>query len=78
MNVILCDGGSIFVEGVEYDDTNTPDTIVTGNPSFHGCDSTINITLSYYPTVENYILDTLCFGGSLMINNEEYNAGNPF
>ena len=77
IDTILCIGESIFIEGVEYDETNDSGNITSTNSSFHGCDSTINITVSYFPISENTIKDTLCFGESLTINTTSYDASNP-
>ena len=77
IDTTLCTGESIFIEGVEYDETNDSGSITTTGPSFHGCDSTINITVSYFPVSENTIDELLCFGGSLTINNTVYDADNP-
>jgi gliding motility-associated-like protein len=72
----LCPGESLMVNGTLYDATNLSgsDTIVNG--SVNGCDSIINVSISYNLIDTNFVTATLCFGESLMVNGTTYGAGN--
>ncbi|MCG8332627.1 MAG: gliding motility-associated C-terminal domain-containing protein, partial [Chitinophagales bacterium] len=73
----LCPGESLIVNGVTYDELNPmgSDTIQNGNAM--GCDSIININLSFFTTDTLDIEDQLCFGESLIVNGTTYDALNP-
>jgi len=77
IDTTLCIGESVIIEGVAYDETNMSGSFTSSDPGFHGCDSTIVITVDFFPVSENTIEETLCFGGSLTINNTDYDADNP-
>ncbi|MCR9102794.1 MAG: gliding motility-associated C-terminal domain-containing protein [bacterium] len=72
----LCPGESLTVNGTLYDATNLSgsDTIVNG--SVNGCDSIINVSISYNLIDTNFVAETLCFGESLILNGTVYGAGN--
>lgn len=73
----LCNGGSVTVNGTVYNASNPAGTEVLPNASFYGCDSTVNINLTFGAPII-VLLDTLlCANESLLINGTFYNAGNP-
>ncbi|MFQ5447153.1 MAG: gliding motility-associated C-terminal domain-containing protein, partial [Saprospiraceae bacterium] len=73
----LCNGGSITVNGTVYDETNPAGTEVLPNASFYGCDSTVNVSLTFAPPIIVPLDTTLCANESLFINGTFYNATNP-
>lgn len=77
INETLCTGESIVVNGIVYD-VNTPSgtEIITGG-SANGCDSTINVNLSFYPAATFDLNQTLCEGASIMVNGVTYDQNNP-
>ncbi|HMP25173.1 MAG TPA: gliding motility-associated C-terminal domain-containing protein, partial [Saprospiraceae bacterium] len=77
LNETLCEGESIEVNGVIYNQNNLSGTEVLSGASVNGCDSIVNITLNYiFPSTR--VLDTLlCFGESLQVNGVRYDASNP-
>ncbi len=77
LDTTICDGEVLMIEGNLYDITTPTGSFVSGTSSFQGCDSTIVVSVSFFPEALNEISDTLCFGESLMVNNETYNAANP-
>ncbi|HZV70242.1 MAG TPA: gliding motility-associated C-terminal domain-containing protein [Saprospiraceae bacterium] len=76
LNQTLCTGGSITVNGTVYDAAHPTGTEVIPNASVHACDSTINVNLSFNNVVTFDLTNTLCFGGSIVVNGTTYNAGN--
>ncbi|HEY3387831.1 MAG TPA: gliding motility-associated C-terminal domain-containing protein, partial [Saprospiraceae bacterium] len=72
---VLCPGESVLVNGIRYDQSNPEGTQVVPNAA--GCDSTIHINLSFYPTVIFELNQSLCFGGSIVVNSTVYNESNP-
>ncbi|MEP6793396.1 MAG: gliding motility-associated C-terminal domain-containing protein [Saprospiraceae bacterium] len=76
-NPTLCTGGSVTVNGNIYDVTNTTGTEVLPNASIHGCDSIVNVNVSFNSVVTYDLTNTLCPGGSIVVNGTTYNAANP-
>ncbi len=76
-NPTLCTGGSITVNGNVYDITNTTGTELLANASIHGCDSIINVNVSFNNVVTFDLTNTLCPGSSIAVNGTTYNAANP-
>ena len=71
----LCKGGSEVVNGKTYNEANP-----TGKEIFKtkiGCDSVVNVTLSFYPKIEVNYQKTLCKGSSEVVNGKIYNEANP-
>ncbi|MCB0559694.1 MAG: proprotein convertase P-domain-containing protein [Phaeodactylibacter sp.] len=73
----LCPGESRMVNGVVYDESNPAGTEVFPNGSVQGCDSTVNVNLSFYPEATGQITQVLCTGGSLIVNGTVYDEANP-
>jgi gliding motility-associated-like protein len=69
----LCPGESIYINGNSYNESNpTGNEIFPGGSAF-GCDSIVNIQLSYFPPAESEIKQTLCRGEWLEVNGTIYN-----
>jgi len=71
----LCPGENVVVNGVTYDE-NTPigqETLIAAS----GCDSIVNIQLSYHPASVNNLAQTLCEGEQLVVNGTVYDQNNP-
>jgi gliding motility-associated-like protein len=73
----LCPGEAIVVNGTQYDAANPSGTEVFIGGSYLGCDSTVNVSLSFYPASQFNLTQTLCTGSSITVNGTVYNAGNP-
>ncbi|MBK8563195.1 MAG: gliding motility-associated C-terminal domain-containing protein [Saprospiraceae bacterium] len=73
----LCTGGSVTINGTVYDEANPTGIEVVPDGSFHGCDSTIIVNLTFNSVVTNTINETLCTGGSMVVNGTTYDADNP-
>ncbi|MFK7810523.1 MAG: gliding motility-associated C-terminal domain-containing protein, partial [Saprospiraceae bacterium] len=70
----LCDEQFILVNGNTYDiDTPTGTEVMT---AANGCDSTINVMLTFGGAVVSEETETLCEGGEIIINGTLYNADN--
>ncbi len=74
---VLCPGETIVVNGTAYDENNPVGTEIFQGGSYTGCDSTVNIALGFYPTSEQLVDPTLCFGESMIVNGTIYDASNP-
>ncbi|MEO7175992.1 MAG: gliding motility-associated C-terminal domain-containing protein [Saprospiraceae bacterium] len=75
VNPTLCAGGNIVVNGTTYNQSNPSGVEIL--TSSHGCDSTVNVNLSFYPANIVIINPTLCSGDFLVVNGVTYNQSNP-
>ncbi|MEM9919536.1 MAG: gliding motility-associated C-terminal domain-containing protein [Bacteroidota bacterium] len=73
----LCEGASIQLGGVVFDQSNPSGTIVLPNASVNGCDSSVQIQLSFDALVTNVLQATLCQDEQLIVNGRTYNQSNP-
>ena len=73
----LCPGGSIVVNGTQFDEANPSGTEIFINGSYLGCDSTVNVSLNFLPAATFNLTQTLCTGSSITVNGTVYNANNP-
>jgi gliding motility-associated-like protein len=77
LNPVLCNGDSIIVNGVTYNEANPSGNEMMPGGSINGCDSTVIVALDFYPLIESTFDPTLCFGDSVLINGTAYHAANP-
>ncbi|HMP25174.1 MAG TPA: hypothetical protein PKC76_13625, partial [Saprospiraceae bacterium] len=77
LNETLCEGESIEVNGVIYNQNNLSGTEVLISASVNGCDSIVNITLNFFPPAVFDLNETLCEGASIEVNGVIYNENNP-
>lgn len=77
LNQTLCTGGSVTVNGSVYNETNPSGTEILPNASFHGCDSTVVVNLTFNSVVVENLTQTLCPGESITVNGTVYNQTNP-
>jgi len=76
-STILCDGESIIIHNTLYDQSNPVGMETFPGGSVFGCDSIVNVSLTFYPEVVFDLQKTLCFGESLMVNGSVYDESNP-
>ena len=75
-NQQLCEGESITIGGQEFDETNTTDIITLTNGSSLGCDSILNIDLTFTSVINESIVEILCKGEEIEINGDIFNEIN--
>ncbi|MEO6131369.1 MAG: gliding motility-associated C-terminal domain-containing protein [Saprospiraceae bacterium] len=76
VNYTLCSGESVIINGIEYNQSNSTGTEIINGGSANGCDSIINVQLTFYPTTVFDLNQTLCYGGSITVNGTAYNELN--
>ncbi len=77
LNPTLCNGNFIIVNGTIYDTSNPSGSETFPNGSVLGCDSTVIINVAFFPPATNNFSQTLCSGGSIIINGTVYDENNP-
>jgi hypothetical protein len=75
-NSTVCFGGSIVVNGTTYDASNLSGTEVFTNIGTNNCDSTVTVTLTVLPELTGTYTETVCYGGSIVVNGTTYDASN--
>ena len=71
----LCAGTNLVVNGKTYNEANPTGVEIVKNAA--GCDSSINIKLTFRLKIEVNYKKTFCSGGSEMVNGKAYNEANP-
>lgn len=73
----LCTGESLVVNGTTYDATHPTGTEVLPGAAALGCDSTVNIFLTFNAPSTASLNLTLCEGDSVVVNGTVFDIGNP-
>ncbi|MCC6725339.1 MAG: gliding motility-associated C-terminal domain-containing protein [Saprospiraceae bacterium] len=76
-NPVLCTGGSININGTIYDVSHPTGTEIFAGLAANGCDSIVNVSVSFNSTVTENIVQTLCTDESITVNGTVYNINNP-
>lgn len=72
----LCTGESIMVNGTIYDADNTTGTETFPMGSVNGCDSLVNVDLTFIEVTEGQFTTAFCPGESILINGTIYDFDN--
>ncbi len=73
----LCNNDSLVLNGVVYNSANPSGQEIIPGGSVSGCDSIINIDLTFLPVPEFQLDSTLCFTQSVTVNGRQYTEENP-
>ena len=77
LTTTLCDRESLQINDVTYNAANPSGVEILQNASSEGCDSTVQIDLSFYPPVIENLTESICDGSSFQIGNNTFsNSGN--
>jgi len=71
----FCDNQSIFVVSQFFDVSNPNGTVTIPGAAIGGIDSVIHVELTFNPTKEVTLNQTLCEGDTLWVNGTAYHAG---
>jgi gliding motility-associated-like protein len=72
----LCPGDSLVVNGRVYHENNLQGLQVLESAAANGCDSLIEVSLTYFPEIRTLYQDTLCYLDTLEVNGVEYHNTN--
>ncbi len=73
----LCPGGSYTLQGVTFDISQPSGTVVLPQAAWTGCDSVVQVSLTFSDAVTATFAPSLCPGEVVFINGTLYFAGNP-
>ncbi len=73
----ICPGSNIVFNGTVYDENNTNGTEILMGQSANGCDSIVNVSITFSDPVISQIEETFCSGAVLTVNGTDYDENNP-
>jgi len=73
----ICHGEFLLINGIRLDSTLPRYTSILKGAAANGCDSLVDLSLSFHPASNNIFKSTLCENQSLVINGNTYNIQNP-
>ena len=73
----LCPGESLTIGGQTFDAANPTGSVLLPGASSQGCDSLVQVSLSFYAPATSNLSPQLCPGGALVIGGQTFNAANP-
>ena len=76
INTTLCEDESIVIGGVTFDNTFTQDQILLTSASANGCDSLIDVNLTFVSAIDTTIIGTFCDDESVMIEGITFDVNN--
>ncbi|MEZ4958449.1 MAG: choice-of-anchor I family protein [Saprospiraceae bacterium] len=74
----LCPGESITVNGTVYNEANPVGAEILVAANAAGCDSTVNINLSFYPVSAATVSGSICEGESYQLGNSQYTTSGTY
>lgn len=73
----LCPGGSLTVGGQTFTAANPAGSVLLPGASSRGCDSLVQVNLSFYAPATSSLSPVLCPGGTLTVGGQTFSAANP-
>lgn len=73
----LCRGDSLLVGGEVFNEEHPGGTVTVTNPETGFCEKVIEVRLTLLERASSYLKQTLCYGESLWIGEEEFNKDRP-
>jgi len=77
LDTILCAGESLMVGDHQYDQFSPSGTVLFPGRGRDGCDSIVHIRAHFLPLDTTKIEQVLCFGDSLLVGEERFDASRP-
>jgi len=77
-NISLCDGDSIVIAGSVYDQNNPTGTIVLAGGATNGCDSIVNVSLSFEEALTSTNSFTACDGEVIVVDGTTYSESGTY
>lgn len=73
----LCEGSVVTLGGQTFDQNNPGGTVLLPGFAANGCDSIVQVDLTFTSFVIHPLNRTLCFGDTLLVGGQSFHAGNP-
>ena len=75
LNNTLCFGDSVVVNGTVYNESNPTGSEILSTQN--GCDSTVNVSLTFSNALSSTVNGPICQGESITVNGNVYDYNNP-
>ncbi len=72
LDTVLCQEDFLFYNGTIYDKNNTSGLETLDEQTINGCDSTVNVNVSFFPVAQTTIDTLLCADETLLVNGTLY------
>nr|MBX2873057.1 CSLREA domain-containing protein [Saprospiraceae bacterium] len=73
----VCEGQGITFNGTEYDAANPSGTEILSGAAANGCDSIVEVSLTFIPSAQGVFNTTICPGSDIQFNGTTYDEDNP-
>ncbi|MDX1686140.1 MAG: IgGFc-binding protein, partial [Saprospiraceae bacterium] len=73
LEMTICQEDTLRLHGIDFHFGHANDTILLENSNRFGCDSSIEVSIDFYPSPHQIINDTLCPGETMTVGNNEFN-----
>ncbi len=70
----LCSGQSVIFNGHQYDELHPSGTDTLRGLGAYGCDSLVDVSLSFIQSFSETVRRQICYGDSILIGNKTYHA----
>lgn len=77
LDMSLCPGENLFLHGETFDAARPEGSVLLPGAGSHGCDSTVEVRLSYYPEAVGSYAANACAGDTVYYNGRIYVASRP-
>ena len=77
LNLVLCTGNEIAVNGTIYDAFHPFGTEIISSGTVFGCDSIVHVSLSFLDTIISDLHENLCAGQSFLFKGTLFDVNNP-
>ncbi|MEM7573126.1 MAG: gliding motility-associated C-terminal domain-containing protein, partial [Bacteroidota bacterium] len=77
LDTTICRGDSFDFNGELFDELRTMGDVILPGATVNGCDSTVMVTLSFFPAATGSLDTTLCVGESLSVGSEDFDVTRP-
>lgn len=77
VNMTLCQGDSLVINGTVYNETNPTGSEFLAGAGQNGCDSTVNVSLTFSSILSSTISGPICQGETIVVNGTTYDYNNP-
>ena len=71
----VCPGKEFVLRGRIFNAADPSGTVVLDNEGFYGCDSTVNVAISFYDSLKGNFTRTICENDNFIYNGTLYGAG---
>ncbi|PHI21506.1 hypothetical protein CEQ90_01430 [Lewinellaceae bacterium SD302] len=77
LNTTICSTDQFIYEGVTFDVDNPTDDVLLNGASVNGCDSTVTVTVDFFPPATGVLNTTICSTDQFVFGGITFDVDNP-